>query len=380
MFVSNTGISTSHNNRLVWNRGETRTFRVLLRPEEPGRHLWRFGFSNTVDSTWDDGSESYADLPGGRFEIVSSSAGTADADRRIGALSAVEWPESTIMSGVCAVSKEIELDVPADGYVVFSWCLRALEDRCVLPMTPDSQALCFSASGDVSLLDMSAFHEDQDAVLPDLFAADRPVRAVMAFMGDSITQGCGTRVNYYEQWATRIAMGMEKDVAVWNIGLGFGRAADAVRNGAWLRKAKQADVVNLCFGVNDILQTGDVDLLLANLERTVSLLRENGTRVVLFTIPPFEMVGESEASWRHAVGRIRTDGLGADAVFDIAAMLSQSEPRDNFAAFGGHPDGRGGAAVAGDYLTAFWPLWRERLLPNGEPRSDGKAAPIRFPE
>ena len=57
--------------------------------------------------------------------------------------------------------------------------------------------------------------------------------------------------------------------------------------------------------------------------------------------------------------------LGADAVFDIAAILGCESPRDNMAFFGGHPDGRGGAAAAGEYLSAFWPAWRETLLPGG---------------
>ena len=49
MFASNTGISTSHNYFIEMNRGEARTFRVLLRPLETGRLNWRFFFSNSVD-------------------------------------------------------------------------------------------------------------------------------------------------------------------------------------------------------------------------------------------------------------------------------------------------------------------------------------------
>ena len=170
-------------------------------------------------------------------------------------------------------------------------------------------------------------------------------------------------MNEYEQWATRIAMGMERDVAVWNIGLGYGRGEDAAQDGAWLNKAKQGDIVNLCFGVNDIFQ-GCGPQLTENLRLAIRALHESEKhpKVVLLTIPPFDMTGRNEEMWRSAVNAIREDGLGADAVFDIASVLCQPAPRDNFAAFGGHPDGRGGAAVAGEYLSHFWPRHRKALL------------------
>ncbi len=364
MFASNTGISTSHNYFIALNRGETRTFRVLLRPLEAGRLNWRFFFSNSVDSTWNDGTESYAGLAGGRFEIVSAAAGAADENAALtGGATAVGWPENIIEPKACVASAPVEINVPENGYIVYSWCLRALEDGCRLPATPDSQALCYAANGDHCFDGQDAFAAEPMAVLPDQFAADRDVHAQMVFMGDSITQGCGTRVNEYEQWAARIAMGMERDVAVWNIGLGYGRGADAAQDGAWLNKAKQGDIVNLCFGVNDIFQ-GCGPQLTENLRAAIRALHDSPKhpRVVLLTIPPFDMTERDEEMWRAAVNAIREDGLGADAVFDIASMLCQPIPRDNFAAFGGHPDGRGGAAVAGEYLSHFWPRHRKALL------------------
>lgn len=364
MFASNTGISTSHNLHIVLNKGEERTFRVLLRPLETGTLTWRFFFSNSVDSTWADGDESYANMPGGRFEIVSCAVGSAHDDACIAsALTPVVWPQKIVEPRMTLYSEPVDVAIEENGYIVFSWCVRALEDGCRLPITPDSQALCYTAVGDHSFDGAAAFTADQNVMLPDQFAADRNVRAQMVFMGDSITQGCGTRVNYYEQWATRIAMGIDKDIAVWNIGLGYGRGADAAQDGAWLAKAKQADIVNLCFGVNDIFR-GCGPQLIDNLRKTVRLLHESPRhpRVVLLTIPPFDMVETDEARWREVVSCIREDGLGADAVFDIAAMLCQPAPRDNYAAFSPHPDGRGGATAAGEYLSHFWPRHRKMLL------------------
>lgn len=372
MFASNTPTSTSHNMTIALQKGEARTFRAWLRPVEAGPLMWRFRFSNCVDSTWDDGSESWADLPGGRFEIVSACA-CAEAEGETDKPARVTWGGEAgraVEPGDWVVSDPVALDIHRGGHIAFSWCLRALEDGAILPVTPDSRALCWSASGAAAYADMTAFQEDDTACLPDIFEANRPARYRMVFMGDSITQGVQTRVDLCEQWAARIALGIQRDVAVWNIGLGFGRAADAAKNGTWLGKAAGADVVNLCFGVNDLLHgSRDADVLADDLRAAIAGLRARNprVRVVLFTIPPFDLTGEDEARWRAVNARVRGgDHLGADAVFDIAAVLGREAPEDNMAFFGGHPDGRGGAAVAGEYLSAFWPMWREALLPGGD--------------
>lgn len=371
MFVSNTPTSTSHNSRIVLNRGETRTFRVLLRPIEAGPFLWRFRFSNCIDSTWDDGSESWADLPGGRLAIVSAGA-CAEADGAMGEPMPVTWGGAAGREvGPCewAVSDAVALDIPRGGHIAFTWCLRALEDGAILPATPDSRALCYSAPGEATAAPMAAFQEDDLACLPDAFEANRPVSARMVFMGDSITQGVQTQMDACEQWAARIALGLGREAAAWNIGLGYGRAADAAKNGAWLGKAAGADIVNLCFGVNDLLHgSRDADVLAADLRAAIACLKARNPRAkaVLFTIPPFDLTGEDEARWRAVNALIRGgDHLGADAVFDIACVLGCEAPKDNMAFFGGHPDGRGGAAVAGEYLSAFWPAARHELMPGG---------------
>ncbi|MBR3503516.1 MAG: SGNH/GDSL hydrolase family protein [Clostridia bacterium] len=369
MFVSNTPTSTSHNMKIVLQKGEARTFRVLLRPVEAGALTWRFRFHNGVDSTWDDGSESWEGLPGGRFEIVSTSV-CAEADGALGAFAPVTWGGAAgraVGPDEWAVSDPVALEVAPGGHIAFTWCLRALEEGAFLPATPDSRALCYTAPGEAAFAPMSAFREEDETCLPDAFEADRAVRYRMAFMGDSITQGVQTRVDACEQWAARIALGIGRDVAVWNIGLGYGRAADAAKNGAWLRKAAEADVVNLCFGVNDLLHgSRNAETLANDLRAAVAALKARNPRAkaVLFTIPPFDLTGEDEARWRAVNARIRGgDHLGADAVFDIARILGREAPEDNMAFFGGHPDGRGGAAAAGEYLSAFWPARRDGLLP-----------------
>ena len=65
MFVSNIPLSFSCNLHTLLKKGETRTFRALVRPTWPGTFFWRFGDQNAVDSTWDDmGNLEHAIPPG----------------------------------------------------------------------------------------------------------------------------------------------------------------------------------------------------------------------------------------------------------------------------------------------------------------------------
>ena len=119
MFVSNTPTSTSHNMKIVLQKGEARTFRVLLRPVEAGALTWRFRFHNGVDSTWDDGSESWEGLPGGRFEIVSTSV-CAEADGALGAFAPVTWGGAAgraVGPDEWAVSDPVALEVAPGGEI-----------------------------------------------------------------------------------------------------------------------------------------------------------------------------------------------------------------------------------------------------------------------
>ena len=68
---------TSHNYFVRLAPGESRTFRVRMRVQRPG-YKWRIGYSNTVDTTWDNGLVSYANMPGSLFEIVSAAFANED--------------------------------------------------------------------------------------------------------------------------------------------------------------------------------------------------------------------------------------------------------------------------------------------------------------
>ena len=66
-YVSNTVISTGSNT--VIKNAEHVTYRAWFPVEAAGEYDYRFYFSNTVDSTWGDGSESYVGMSGGSYTI-----------------------------------------------------------------------------------------------------------------------------------------------------------------------------------------------------------------------------------------------------------------------------------------------------------------------
>ena len=375
MFVSNIPLSFSANFHYWLLKGQKRTFRAYVKPTVAGAFAWRFGYANQVDSTWDNGECSRADMPGGHFRILSAAAAACDENQHILSMHPVTFNGSeTLDVNPCdkITSDPVSLTVEEGGYLMFSWCLESLEEKAILPGTPDSRALCYVAETEethspLSSLRLADEDIDEISVLPSMWLADRDVRYTCAFIGDSITQGCQTGMNRYEQWAARIIRGLPTHIASLNVGLGFARAEDAARNGAWLEKLKGTDVVHVCLGVNDIFQmTGDNDHaeeLLHNLEETIRHIRHNTPhcRVVLFTVPPFSMEDKEEAVRERVNARIRETALGADAVFDME-LLAVPGTRGT-ARFGEHPDGIGGAVAAGDYLSHFLPRHRHILFP-----------------
>ncbi len=187
---------------------------------------------------------------------------------------------------------------------------------------------------------------------PSMLGSPRGGERRLGLLGDSITQGIGTAFNSYTHLASRLQEALGPGCAVWNLGLGYGRAADAALDGGWLYKAKQNDLVCVCFGVNDLLQTGDGEKLEKDLAGIVEKLRGAGVRVVLETVPPFDWEGPLRDKWLKVNAFVRNWGAQhADAVFDTVPSLGLSEDEPWRSRFGAHPDGRGNA------------LWAEGLAP-----------------
>ena len=204
--------------------------------------------------------------------------------------------------------------------------------------------------------DGDGWRADKRFPVPLMIGCDRPARAHIGFLGDSITQGCGTAYDSYTHWAAKIAEGLSDDLAVWDLGIGYARASDAATDGGWLARAKRCDVVNVCLGVNDLCRGRNAEQISADLCRIVRLLKEAGCRVILFTVPPFDFGGDAK-TWWYEINRYLRETLSkeADALFDFAAVLGKPAPDEHLSVYGGHPNAEGCAVAAKAYLAEGLP-------------------------
>ena len=150
----------------------------------------------------------------------------------------------------------------------------------------------------------------------------------------------------------KIAEGLPENCSVWDLGIGYARAYDAATDAGWLQRAKMCDTVHVCFGVNDILRGRTAEQVLEDLHTIVGKLKKANCRVILLTLPPFDLEGEQRMRWQKVNHTIRTSlRTEADGLFDIAAVLGQPAPKEHLCIYGGHPDAEGCQAVAEAYLN-----------------------------
>lgn len=293
-------------------------------------------FSNQIDSTYDDGTISRAGDVGGCWNIEAMRLGLCEKQ---GAEPA-NWHTvrfngsntKTVEGKAPFVTDAVPLRAKAGDWLCYEITLTGncypYHEEAVLSMQPDKQI-----------------------PLPLMIGSDRPIEKKIGFLGDSITQGCGTEDDSYTHWVAKIAEGLPAGYSVWDLGIGYARACDAATDGGWLARAKQCDTVHVCFGVNDVLRGRSAEDILQDLQTIVTKLKEAGCKVVLLTIPPFDLEGEPLRQWKKANAVIR-DQLwkAADGLFDVAAVLGQPTPNEHLCIYGGHPDAEGCKAVANAYL------------------------------
>ena len=182
--------------------------------------------------------------------------------------------------------------------------------------------------------------------LASMVGCNRAVKERVGYLGDSITQGWGTPFNSYSHWNALLSQMIGSEYAYWNLGLGFGRANDAASDGAWLYRARQNDIIFVCYGVNDIEQGFSEEQTKADLTYIVETLKKEGKKVILQTIPPCNYRGEAIEQWNNINMYIKTVLADkVDAVFDVVPHLGDKENPHN-SKFGGHPNQEGCAIWA----------------------------------
>ena len=316
--------------------------RVFYKIFAGGRYNYSLLFTNIIDSTFRDGSVSHMNLVCDEWEIVS--AGVALCDE----CSTTVMPEidtlipltfggknsKVVAPGEFLSSDPIELD-PKKGQFL---CLDLTFKGRMIPYHEESIIPIFT-------LEDGEWRYCRNSPLACMIGCDRKPEKRIGFIGDSITQGIGTPNNSYKHYAAVVSEHLGEKYSYWDIGIGYARANDAATDGAWLFKAKQLDVITVCFGVNDINQGFTAEKIIENLEIIMKKLHDVGVKVIMQTVPPFNYSGERINTWNTVNKHIMTSmAERAEGVFDTRTVLSLSDEEPYNAKFGGHPNSEGNRA------------------------------------
>lgn len=353
-YVSNTSCATG-TSYLIESTNGKRSYRVYVKPLVYGKYEWRFFFINAINSTFAQGELTHPNLEGGEWKIHSALIGVSlglDASEPLKNVTPVTYdgkPSKNVKPNERFWSDAVDFEIN-EGYLVWEW---ELEGECI-PSMPDELFSGYSRQN-------GEWEREWNKAMPCLFGCARPYKKSIAFLGDSITAGCGTKKDGYEMWVGRIAEAIKDDYPVWNLGLGFGRGSDCATDGCWLYKAKGVDVAVITYGVNDILsgqygrgRGSSAGEILEWAELMVDKLKEADTEVIISTIPPFSYTERQLWEWRCAnLGlRLLAQRKGCP-LFDIASSL-ETEPFNGDFPHGDHPNGEGCRLAYEEFKRTFF--------------------------
>lgn len=359
-YTSNTYAGSG--NQLFFNmpEGDIQTGRILYKITTPGTFNYSIMFSNIIDSTYSTGLISHNNLICNSWNIHCAQIGTCkkiNSNKEISKL--IMSDNIKDINADMIISDFRKLTFNGENYKVVNpgeffssdpvtihfekgeyLCLELTFSGKMIPYHEESLLPVFVKTD-------SGWQYSKRMPFAGMIGCDRKVKKRIAYLGDSITQGIGTEVNSYLHWNAILSEKIGEDYSFWNLGLGFGRASDASSDGAWLYKAKQNDIVFVCFGVNDILQGSSAEQIEANLARIVGILKDAGKKVILQTIPPFDYNDTDIEKWKKVNVYIKSVlKHKVDIVFDNVPHLSRSKDQPHIAEFGGHPNACGCAVWA----------------------------------
>ena len=339
-YTSNTLAAAANQHYFITDdQNKEYTSRAFYKVFAGGRYNYSFLFSNVIDSTYADGSVSHMNLVCDEWEIVCASVALTDYcdDKKMPEIDGflpVTFGGSknkTVAPGEFFSSDPIELDILKGQFI----CLEITFKGRMIPYHEESLIPIFEyANGEWSYC--------RKMPLACMIGCDRPVKKRMGFIGDSITQGIGTPNNSYKHYASIVADIVGEEYSYWDLGIGYGRGNDAATDGAWLFKAKQLDVITVCFGVNDIGRGFSAEQIIKSLETIMDKLHSAGVKVIMQTIPPYDYSETRVETWNrvneHILGSMAER---AEGVFDVRTVLSRSEEEPHRTKFGGHPNSEG---------------------------------------
>lgn len=359
LYQSNSITPSSANYALKSTDGKPvrQTFRGVYKIQEFGTLEYKFYFSNNVDSTFSNGSHSYRNMPTESYKIISASVGTYKTSQGQGTVKDFKTltfdgkTERDVAAGETFWSDAITLTVPNGYYLIFEWTV----EYTVIAATNSENASCFLydySSGKITLT--------QSAPMPALIGAKRDNALRVGFIGDSITMGIGTGAGTHRFWAAKITEKAGTDISFWNLGVGFARANDAVNSPSWLEKAKNNDVIVICFGVNDI-EGGAYNIsrqrtaqqVADDINTIAATCKEAGCEVIIFSTPPFTYSSSAKVKiWQELTLKLKelAEDKGYD-FFDFASYLGKADDPST-PAYGGHPNAQGCEIVANAFMES----------------------------
>ena len=355
-YCSDTLAASANQCALFTDDGETvRTGRIYYRIFAGGKQNYTLLFSDTIDSTYDDGGISRKNRVCGDWRIHALRVGitfTADVNEAAEPEEFVPVTfggksETEVLPGSLFYTDAFELDAPSGSYL----CVEIAFSGHAMPHFPERIIPSFLKTG-------GTWVPSCEMPFPSMIASGRVPEKRIAFLGDSITEGIGTEENSYKHYAAVIAEKLGRRYAYWDLGIGYARASDAAADGMWLYKARRNDLVVVCLGVNDLLRGASGAQVIESLDIVVRELKAAGCRVIVQTVPPFDypeaVIGEWDAVNRH----ILTGLKDADAVFDTVPVL-MGEKR-HMARYGDHPNAEGCAAWAEELYSVIQRVIEEK--------------------
>lgn len=345
-FVSNT-TAGSGNQMICHGNGEVKTGRIFYKVNKGGKYEYSFLYTNIADSTYSDGTVSCCNMLCDSWKIYEMSVYICDECYE-NEMVELNNPISVTFNG------KRQKEVAVGEFFCTDPVMLDLKDGAYICVQISFSASTFFYHEESLLptfvLNNGRWEKDKRMPFASMIGCKRNVRAKIGFLGDSITQGIGTDINSYTHWNCKVAQILGNEYAFWNLGLGFGRAQDAASNGAWLFKAKQNDLIVLCFGVNDILQNRREEEIKNDLFKIVDILTKSGVKVFIQTIPPFDYETKKIQLWENVNEYIKTSILPlCVGMFDTSSVLSGNEK--HMAKYGAHPDSQGCT------------VWAEKLCP-----------------
>ena len=349
-YYSATLLGTGNNNTICLKEKSEYILKSYYKLRVEGEIDYKLFFVNKVDST----GNCRAEKNGDSFEICEAYAAySPDKEIEEGKVEITFGgnKNKTVEVGETYSCDEFSFDYKKDGYMVLTFKI-VTQKRKIIPATNESMSTgrIFENGKEIWW--------DNFSLRPAFVGVKRDKKKTVGFWGDSITQGSRTGIDKYEAWVHRIGNYLEKDISVWNLGMGWARSYDASLGGIFTKKAAMCDEVFICFGVNDIRSGGrTAQEVIVDLNTAKSLLeKENSSiKVHFLTVPPFNM-SEYEEEQRKMVNEyVRS----TEGYFDIASCLEKNEDGDVIDEYmtnpgDAHPNGEGGRAILESFIK-----WRE---------------------